>query len=1601
MAKDKKEFRIVINGLTESIDAVKTLNRELDELSSKVKSLQNAKINVKVQGNTTTNKTKVSGNGSGTDSETQKQIDQQNALAKLQQQLANQRAKAEAMVTDEYKKQFQELQKVKQANKDNETIQKQLASGVKDINGEYSNTLAGQRAYLSELQKIFNQQEIGTEEWKRTADELTRVREMVKSIESSTGDYRRNVGNYPSAVKDLIPLMQQYNDEVQKANDAIAEMNESMKGMSEGSEEYKAAVVQLGLLNDKLVEAQNNASAVNDELSKKISLDVGGEVQYFDSLRDAAKQLTAQLQDMYLKGETNTKKFQQTITTLGRVRTAITNVNNEVTSFVGNSKGLQDTVTVMQGLTSIASLGVGLQGLFGGQNKELDEGLKKFTALTLVMNGLSQIQKQMNDETDVFGQTMKKVWGILDKGTKGLSNIADKYQNLHDIIAAGTDQADRMYVAVEKQEKLLEKFNVVDPFQQMNDELGQLAMQTGEANIELGNMVDYLKDPSVLEGILGPDAVKAVEKFKESFNSEEEFDEFVGGMESVEQAFDMASGKLNWFQKGLAKFPKLGKGVASAVSGISKAIKGLAASTVILLAVQVAVELLQWAFEGLKKVADWFTGKGDAELVEGFDGLAASIQNASDKLDYLNKLTDRKVAEGNINSYEALKEKLDNVSKSAEQAGTSLRDFVAELENTKTLNLGDDFDDAWFSKGGVKDIDTFRDRYKLLVKAVTKGQDEINAKYNEDTGVFSGKWWSSLWHTQSDARSSLAQMQKAIIADIQSQINNIDFSKGEEAYKQFIEIINDETNASALSNIDKLFDDDEWQKGLKRRIDAYRDFAEQMYNLNSQLISSQTAADKAIIDNNNAAIGDAYKRQEAQRKTAYERELAEAEGNEELKASITKRYNRETLDAQKAHNKQVASEAKSARQKALQKQYAAQQAEIDLMNEGFAKQKALLELQKKQALDSAADQGLSKQTILNITEKYDREILKLEKQFSKDIEQLYKERNKALLDLEMDYLNSMKDIERSLYDRRMNIRKQMEEFGQEDFEFNLSIKDLKNYYQTLEESQQEHLLRKKNMEIAEANESHNRELADEKERLAEREKYYTEWLEQQEETLKGYLEQGLITQSDYDSMLAVNKQQANTQLEAERAAYNANIQQLEEDHNLKMLEIDRNYTSQQRETAKKGYDNLINLIKENLNEIEQIGEMRSKSNKSSIGIINYSKERQNLKKMKEDYNNVLSELEARYKQLQNMLDNNQISFNDFNKAKKELDGLVKNTKDKAKENDKNLKNLFNDTVQSVMQATQQYVNAFSSVWGQINSLFEADLDAMEDKLDREEELLDKELEMIEEKYAKQEEITKQYSDNINNIEDELKDARGDRREALIDQLAKQRQAQIESMNTEKEIQKEKEANAKKQEQLEKQQKALEKKRWEQDKKNKIVQATINTFTAVSNALSVQPWFLGLALSGVALALGLANVAKISSQKYYADGGLLTGPSHSRGGIKIPGTGIEVEGQEYVVNKVTTSYNQPLIEYINSKRRPLTRADMMSFYDNGYNPLISRTVTSKFADGGQLPTMGDVDVREMVNYNPPQDNAQYVVSVVDIINASDNVRQIQTLAGLHQ
>ena len=94
----------------------------------------------------------------------------------------------------------------------------------------------------------------------------------------------------------------------------------------------------------------------------------------------------------------------------------------------------------------------------------------------------------------------------------------------------------------------------------------------------------------------------------------------------------------------------------------------------------------------------------------------------------------------------------------------------------------------------------------------------------------------------------------------------------------------------------------------------------------------------------------------------------------------------------------------------------------------------------------------------------------------------------------------------------------------------------------------------------------------------------------------------------------------------------------------------------------------------------------------------------------------------------------------------------------------------------------------------------------------------------------------------------------------------------------------------------------------------VAQAVIDTYksatAAYSGMASAIPGPVGIALGIVAaaasVAMGLANVQKIESQKM-AEGGMLRGPRHSAGGIAI-----EAEGGEYIQPVETVDYYGPRV-----------------------------------------------------------------------------------------
>ena len=316
------------------------------------------------------------------------------------------------------------------------------------------------------------------------------------------------------------------------------------------------------------------------------------------------------------------------------------------------------------------------------------------------------------------------------------------------------------------------------------------------------------------------------------------------------------------------------------------------------------------------------------------------------------------------------------------------------------------------------------------------------------------------------------------------------------------------------------------------------------------------------------------------------------------------------------------------------------------------------------------------------------------------------------------------------------------------------------------------------------------------------------------------------------------------------------------------------------------------------------------------------------------------------------------------------------------------KNLIADFVSSTQIYLQAVMDSFSTI---MNAVW----DAQDIAFDKEQERLDKENELLEEKLNKQQEIIEKHKSAIESIEGELATSRGDRRQHLIDQLNAEIEARRAAAAEEKRIQKEKEANEKRLD-------ALEKKRKKAQYHRDLLQAIVNGAMAVTYASMNTYPIPAIPLMALAASTTAAQVAIMAANKPYAKGGLLEGPSHKQGGIPVGNTGIEVEGKEYVIRKRSTAPNIDVLDYINRSERKLDLGDFIDFYSRKVRKNISASSPrSKFADGGALPTLSNdysFDDRLLSAFED-YSKRPVVVSVVDINNRQNAVKNVQVLAGL--
>jgi hypothetical protein len=227
----KREYRIVINGIEESINAVDSLVKQLNTLEAKINSLQNKSVDISAGGGSKTSSSKSS----------------LSEDEKLERQIEQIDAKRVAYSKDIY----QNYLAAKDVLKETVADQKQLAAAERVQANTYSNTMEGMKQKLADLKSIHFTTDISTDEFKKQTKEINEITQALKKLEEEYGVFGRNVGNYKSAADgfskykiEVGGVVREFDTAKQAAKTLSNELLNLPKG-AKGAEELRAALQQV------------------------------------------------------------------------------------------------------------------------------------------------------------------------------------------------------------------------------------------------------------------------------------------------------------------------------------------------------------------------------------------------------------------------------------------------------------------------------------------------------------------------------------------------------------------------------------------------------------------------------------------------------------------------------------------------------------------------------------------------------------------------------------------------------------------------------------------------------------------------------------------------------------------------------------------------------------------------------------------------------------------------------------------------------------------------------------------------------------------------------------------------------------------------------------------------------------------------------------------------------------------------------------------------------------------------------------------------------------------------------------------------------------
>ena len=1260
----------------------------------------------------------------------------------------------------------------------------------------------------------------------------------------------------------------------------------------------------------------------------------------------------------------------------------------------------------------------------GNYKSAFDEAKK----ITVQVGNTTREFKSARDASRQLEQELKALVHAEKEGTKEFEELSDAIHKF----AMAEKRAESAVNDLKASSKGMD--DILDTF----ESFGYLASTTQGLSALFG-FDDSSIEKSIQKLVALQNVIQGIEKLRLKINSNDAGiigDLFKGGNKAV----DSFVSKLTGAKIGLNGLTKGSKAATLAVRGLSMGLKGLIVGLVL-----EGVNMLLQAFERLTTIMNSNKATVD-ELNSSMNALNREYEKRTNSAqlalmrgeisnnEYLARLYKEQ------NDY--IQESIDLLNQRAKLAnnrswydvfdvGGSNTGYTGQrLTGTTTIGTGhlwsftdifgnEDFDFSYT----INSIEEAREAWKKLNAAVNEGKDYFS-KYGEG---FIG-YLDSVKTTVEETREVMHGVGNVILSDYIGNLKEAynEFAKAQNAVYRGVDgsreklekakakvlelsaaMNNDKILSSIIANLPEYIPEEEIRDQINRIIGFFDDF--------SAKVNQQSVEQEHFWNNKRiAAMKNGKAKDNAQIDEDMRYEIVKYGDSEKHINLIKAEANRKRLDMQERYNEQAKNKAKQHAREMEAAEKELNSLRIQNMAEGLDKQLAQLKEERRQKILNAKENGIKVGEITaEINKLYDKKILEAREEWAYKIQQVYTNMWKNIYQInhqnaQMDFEDQLKQLEleykalqdaaaknsgtalRSYSNQGFSITKTKKKRADEgstdssDYKYKVLIekdidytKRLREEFKKRTEDRKAYYAENERLTIEELDKQYSIEKEKSAENLNNELRTLVNSYNAQDHELKEHLKKGEITQAQYNEASKRLEEERTEQETKIQIKYHTESEQREREHREKIA----NAQNDSNTSILNNYQEMI----EKLNSIDS-----SEFIVNGIGFLNIIATRKRNKELIDAYKELSANLTAEINNLENKLKSSDLTeeqrkqINQLITIYNQLQAAIGGTVIKIQEDTKNATKEFISELNNIAQQLGSSLNTLIGNLGEYSDVqYENQINALQKFIDK-----------YEEKLQEQREITQEHASEVDSIEQELANARGDRRQHLIDKLNAEMAAQRDSLAQQKKMEKEKKK-------MEEDKKKLEEKRFEEQKKVQTRQAIMSGALAVTNALSVHPFWVGIAMAAMAAAASAAQIATIQSQKY-ANGGVIEGKSHAQGGVKVLGGQAEVEGGEYITNKVTTSKNVDLLDYINSKKKRINLDDLIEFY--GVSSPVKKniqTVRTKFANGGVVPTLrNDISINDrLLTAFEDYSNRPVQVAVVDIIDRTQAVNDVRVMAGL--